>query len=389
MTAEPHGGDLVDRVQEQPDDADDLPSIEIDRRTYLDLEMIAVGGYSPLEGFMTQDSFNRVVAEARLADGSPWGVPVTLTTDNAPSEEPHALTYDGEPVGRVDVEETWSKDAEAWSEGVYGTTELAHPGVEHVHGHGDHHVGGDVELYTSTPEAGYERLTTPKESRREFRERQWDSVVGFQTRNPPHRAHEYIQKTALENHDGLFVHPLVGTTKDSDVDAAVRMHAYEALLDEYYAGGRVALGTLKAPMRYAGPREALFHAVVRQNYGCTAFVVGRDHAGVGDYYGSYEAQDYLREFEDELDVDPLYFEYAFYCHSCDGMATAKTCPHPDDSHVNPSGTYIRRTAREGGDVSPKLMRPEVWEIVRSQLESQSEQEAGANARTGGATGGAS
>lgn len=385
MTVEPHGGELVDRTADEPDDADELPTLEMDRSTYMDLEMIATGGYSPLTGFMTQQDFRRVVEDSRLGDGTPWGLPVTLDAESPPEEQRHTLTYGGEVVGGVDVKDSWRKDVEFWGEGVYGTTEEDHPGVAHARGLDGYLVGGEVEMYRSTPESEHERRYTPHESRAEFERRGWRSVVGFQTRNPPHRAHEYLQKCALETVDGLFVHPLVGTTKDGDVDAAVRMHAYDTLLQRYYSEDHAVLGTLKAPMRYGGPREALFHAIVRQNYGCSHFVVGRDHAGVGDYYGSYEAHDFLRRFEDEIAVQPLYYDYAFYCHGCDGMATDKTCPHPDEIRENPSGTRIRRSARAGEKVSPKLMRPEVWEIVRSELRSQEEQESKASARTGGAS----
>jgi len=387
MTAEPHGGTLVDRTDERPEGDTELPTVALTEDGYTDLELVGTGAYSPLEGFMTRDDFDRVVEEARLEDGTPWSLPVVLSTDGEVTNEKHALVYDGEVVGAVDIEETWEYDGDRWARSVLGTTDDDHPGVCRVRSHGETLVGGKVELYGESDEAGYERRYTPREARDEFDERGWRSVVGFQTRNPPHRAHEYLQKSALETVDGLFVHPLVGSTKEGDVDAGVRLHAYDALVDGYYADDRVVLGTLKAPMRYAGPREALFHAVVRQNYGCTEFIVGRDHAGVGDYYGSYEAHDYLRRFEDEVCVEPLYFEYAFYCHACDGMATAKTCSHGDAEHENPSGTYIRQTARDGGEVSEKLMRPEVWEIVRDELASQaSGKEAEASAR---ATGGGS
>lgn len=389
MTVEPHGGGLVDRTREPPEDVDELPRLEIDRSTYMDLEMLATGAYSPLKGFVTHDDFRRVVEDARLADGTAWGLPISLAVDEEPEYTRHALVFDGSIVGSVYVEECWRKDATFWAEGVYGTTDDDHPGVERVHGLGSHLVGGEVELYRPTPEKSYERRYTPREARDEFDRRGWRSVVGFQTRNPPHRAHEYLQKCALETADGVFVHPLVGTTKDADVDAGVRMHAYRVLLDEYYSDDHALLGTLKAPMRYGGPREALFHALVRQNYGCSRFVVGRDHAGVGDHYSSYEAHDFLREFEDEIAVQPLYYDYAFYCHDCDGMATDRTCGHSDDARENPSGTRIRRTARRGGDVSPKLMRPVVWEVVRDELRGQEERESAASPRTGGPTGGAS
>ena len=384
MTSEPHGGTLVDRTTDRPEDADELPRLYLSGDEYTDLELIGTGAYSPLDGFLTRDDFDRVVDEARLSDGTPWSLPVVLSTDRDVTNRKHALVHDGTVVGAVDVDETWGYSEERWAREVLGTTDDDHPGVRRVRSLGNTLVGGTIELYTESEEAGYERRYTPREARGEFDGRGWRSVVGFQTRNPPHRAHEYLQKCALETVDGLFVHPLVGSTKEGDVDAGVRLHAYEALIDSYYSDDRVVLGTLNAPMRYAGPREALFHALVRQNYGCTHFIVGRDHAGVGDYYGSYEAHEYLRGFEQEIGVEPLYFEYAFYCHTCDGMSTEKTCSHDDGERENPSGTYIRRTARDGGEVSEKIMRPEVWGIVRDELvEESAGREAEANARTAG------
>ncbi|MDZ7688831.1 MAG: sulfate adenylyltransferase [Halobacteriales archaeon] len=382
MVSEPHGGTLVDLTTTRPDGADDLPRLRLTDDEYMDLEMLGTGAYSPLDGFMTRDDFDAVLDEARLDDGTPWSLPVVLSADNGVPNEKHALVHDDVIVGAVDVEETWEYDDERWAREVLGTTDDDHPGVQRVRSLGETLVGGNVELYVESEEAGYERRYTPRESREEFEGRGWRSVVGFQTRNPPHRAHEYLQKCALETVDGLFVQPLVGSTKEGDVDPGVRMRAYDALLDGYYAAERVVLGTLKTPMRYAGPREALFHALVRQNYGCTHFVIGRDHAGVKDYYGGYDAHDFLLGFEDEIGVTPLYYDFAFYCHACDGMATEKTCGHDDEVRENPSGTYIRQTAREGGEVSEKLMRPEVWEIVREELvEEASGREAEAKART--------
>jgi sulfate adenylyltransferase len=384
VAAEPHGGALIDRTAELPDEAAELPRLSLTDDAYMDLEMLGTGAYSPLNGFMTRDDFKAVLDEACLEEGTPWSLPVVLPTEVDVPNEKHALVHDGDVVGAVDVEETWEYDEKGWAREVLGTTDRDHPGVRRIRSLGDILVGGTVDLYIESDEAGYERRYTPHEAREEFETRDWRTVVGFQTRNPPHRAHEYLQKCALETVDGLFVHPIVGSTKPSDVDPGVRMHAYDALVEEYYADERVVLGTLKTPMRYAGPREALFHALVRQNYGCTHFVVGRDHAGVKDYYGGYEAHEFLRGFEDEVGVTPLYYDYAFYCHGCDGMATEKTCGHDDSSHENPSGTYIRQTAREGGDVSDKLMRPEVWEVVRNELVKESSgKEPEANARTAG------
>lgn len=366
MPAEPHGGELVTRFEEEPIDAAELPSIPLSGDEYMDLEMIACGAYSPLEGFMMRGDFQRVMDDVRLSSGEPWSIPIVLASEDEPPEERHALTYDGEVVGSIDVGEAWRYDGEEWARKVLDTTEDDHPGVRRIRGRGDYLVGGEVELYRESPREDFERRLSPREARDEFRYMGWNHVVGFQTRNPPHRAHEYLQKCALETVDGLFLHPLVGSTKPSDVDAAIRMRAYEVLIEEYHVSSRVVLGTLKAPMRYAGPREALFHAVVRQNYGCTHFIIGRDHAGVRDFYGSYDAHELMRSFESELGIRPIYFDYAFYCHECDGMATKKTCTHGDDVRENPSGTMIREAARSGGEVSPKIMRPEIWGLVRNE-----------------------
>jgi len=311
--------------------------------------LLGTGAYSPLDGFLTREDFDSVLEDARLGDGTPWSLPVVLPTEADVTEEKHALVHEDEIVGAVEVEETWEYDDDRWAREVLGTTESDHPGVRRIRSLGDTLVGGRVELYVESDEADYERRYTPREARDEFDGRGWNSVVGFQTRNPPHRAHEYLQKCALETVDGLFVHPLVGSTKEGDMDPGVRLHAYDALLGEYYADERVVLGTLKVPMRYAGPREALFHALVRQNYGCTHFIVGRDHAGVGDYYGSYEAHEYLRGFEDELGVEPLYFEYAFYCHALrrygdcqDVLSRRRRTRQPERHQDTPRGKTRRR-----------------------------------------------
>ncbi|MFB6282518.1 MAG: sulfate adenylyltransferase [Halobacteria archaeon] len=381
MVSEPHGGELVDRETSPPVDVQKLPEVEINNDQYMDLEMIATGAYSPLTGFMDREDFRNVLYERRLSDGTPWSIPVVLTSDERPEEGKHALRYGDSLVGAVEITDVWQHDWREWSDAVLDTTDTEHPGVRRIRELDTWMVGGEIELYSDTPEKSYEIRRTPRDTRREFRHRGWDSVVGFQTRNPPHRAHEYLQKCALETVDGLFLQPIVGSTKPTDVDADVRMEAYERLVEGYHVVDRVSLSTLKTPMRYAGPREALFHAIVRQNYGCTHFIIGRDHAGVKDYYGSYEAHELLRSFEDEIDVTPLYFDYAFYCHGCDGMATKKTCSHGDSLRENPSGTKIRRKARRGGEVSDKIMRPEIWRLVRKGLDGEARREQGAELRT--------
>lgn len=377
MAISPHGGTLINRVM-QPEEAHDwlnrapgLPAITLSTRKLLDLNLLAIGAYSPLEGYMTRADYDTVVEEMHLANGLPWSLPIVLsvTTDEAAPlrvGSPVVLRdRDGQPRAILDLRERYTYDREREAQCVYRTTEAAHPGVRALYEQGDLLLGGPVRLF-ATPDRGpfASHAPTPAEARAAFDERGWHTVVGFQTRNPVHRAHEYIQKTALEIVDGLFLQPLVGETKADDIPAPVRMRCYEVLLRDYYPEHRVLLGTLPARMRYAGPREAVFHALVRKNYGCTHFIIGRDHAGVGNYYGTYEAQHIFREFDPAaLGITPLFFEHAFFCHRCGGMATTKTCPHGDESRVILSGTRVRAMLRAGQTPPPEFSRPEVAEVL--------------------------
>lgn len=365
MVSQPYNNKLTDRVVEKPEQIDDYPSILLTEDEYMDLELIATGAYSPLEGFMDKQNFKSVLDNLCLKDGTPWSIPIVLSSKQQADKVQHKLIYDGEIVGSIDVVQSWRYKPKKWMHSVLNTTEEKHPGVRRIKSLDDWLVGGKINLYKKTPVEKYEIRLTPKQTRSEFKNRSWDTIVGFQTRNPPHRAHEYLQKCALETVDGLFINPLVGKTKPSDVDAEIRMEAYETLIEKYHVSDRIFLSTLKAPMRYAGPREALFHAIIRQNYGCTHFIIGRDHAGVKDYYGSYEAHKLLKEFEDKIDIQPIYFDYAFYCHRCDGMATEKTCSHSDHQRERPSGTKIREAIRSGSHVSPKIMRPEISKKIHN------------------------
>jgi len=372
----PHGGKLVSRVIAGDEHsaalelAAALPSLSVDARTVADLELIATGAYSPLTGFMGLADYQRVLHEMRLANGLPWSLPITLrVTDARRVRDTVALQApDGRAVALLQVQEVFTHSKEEEAQLAYGTTDPKHPGVAQLYGQGDFLVGGDIRLLRRTAPAFPELALDPADTRRAFGERGWRTVVGFQTRNPVHRAHEYIQKAALETVDGLLLHPLLGPTKDDDVPAAVRVKSYRVLLDRYYPRDRVLLAGFPAAMRYAGPREAVFHALVRKNYGCTHFIVGRDHAGVGNYYGTYDAQRIFERFAPaELGIHPICFEHTFYCQRCGGMASPKTCPHDAESHVTLSGTKVRELLRSGTLPPPEFSRPEVGQVLADGL----------------------
>jgi len=380
----PHGGTLVNR--RAPEDEREerthraqqlLPKVALGPRTLSDLEMIATGVFSPLGGFMVREDYRSVIESMRLASGLVWSMPITLsvTQEEARSSivgQEIALTSAADGNGQkivatMLVEDRYSYDKEREAREVYRTTDTDHPGVANLYRRqGEVLLGGEVTLLVDEPNPRpfphyyYE----PAELRRLLAEKGWRKVVGFQTRNPVHRAHEYIQKSALETVDGLLLNPLVGETKSDDISAAVRMRSYEIILERYYPKNRTVLAVFPAAMRYAGPREAIFHAICRKNYGCTHFIVGRDHAGVGSYYGTYDAQHIFEEFEEEeLGMTPLFFEHAFFCLNCEGMATTKTCPHGKDSHVFFSGTRVREMLSKGEYPPPEFSRPEVVEVL--------------------------
>jgi len=367
----PHGGQLVNRLGSLAAFADRLPGLprlRLTARALSDLDMIGVGAFSPLQGFLQQADYESVVERTRLANGLPWSIPVTLSAPpDFPDADDVALTdADGNVRGVLNVRERFERNLEREAELVYRTADPAHPGVAAIYRETTTLLGGPVTVLQRNElgEPFRPYALDPAETRHAFAEREWRSVVGFQTRNPVHRAHEYLQKCALEIADGLLLHPLVGETKDDDIPADVRMRCYRVLLDKYYPSDRVLLSVLPAAMRYAGPREAIFHALVRKNYGCTHFIVGRDHAGVGNYYGTYDAHHIFREFDPrELGITPLFFDHAFYCRACAGMATTRTCPHQSDQHVVLSGTKVRELLREGQLPPPQFSRPEVAEVL--------------------------
>ena len=372
----PHGGELVSNMASEVERVDlqersrGLPEITVGSRQLADLEMLAIGTYSPLSGFMKRADYLGVVNNMHLENGLPWSVPITLSVT---SEQAVSLK-EGSQVALVNeqgtlqavmlLEEKYGYDKQHEASKVYRTTEEAHPGVKVVYQQGDVLLGGAVRVVALPNQAFAEYRFTPVQSRQQFTEKGWKRVVGFQTRNPVHRAHEYIQKCALETVDGLYLHPLVGDTKGDDIPADVRMRCYEVLLEHYYPEDRVVLGVLPASMRYAGPREAVFHALMRKNYGCSHFIVGRDHAGVGNYYGTYDAHYIFAEFDPaKLGIIPMFFDHTFFCRACDSMASSKTCPHGTDQHVTLSGTKVRQML-QAGEIPPReFSRPEVAKVL--------------------------
>lgn len=375
----PHGGKLINRivsVEEREILLDkathyDMKKIHLNPREMSDLDMIAVGAMSPLEGFMGKADYDNVLDNMRLSTGLPWSIPITLSATKEeieglkPCKDAALVDQANEVVAILHLEEIFHHDKPKESLEVYGTDDKKHPGVDYVYKMGEYLLGGKVSVVNRTKPSDFlaYRLD-PAETRELFVKKGWRRVVGFQTRNPVHRAHEYIQKCALEIVDAILLHPLVGETKSDDIPADVRIKSYEVLLEKYYPKDRAMLSVFPAAMRYAGPKEAIFHAIVRKNYGCTHFIVGRDHAGVGSYYGTFDAHYIFDEFDlQEIGITPLFFDHTFYCKSCGGMASYKTCPHDSSNHVILSGTEVRKMLSAGQAPPPTFTRAEVAKVL--------------------------
>ena len=373
----PHGGALVDRVlrgairEAALERAAVMKKIPLSPMAISDLELIAIGAFSPLTGFMTRADYDSVVESMHLTNGLVWSIPVTLPVTRqladtlAEGQEIALVEPGGQILGILELAEKYEYDKEREAREVYRTTEDAHPGVARLYRQGKVLLGGNIWLLNRPSSVEFPEMRhDPAQTRRMFASRGWRRIVGFQTRNPIHRAHEYIQKTALEVVDGLFLHPLVGETKKDDIPADVRIASYQVILRDYYPAERVLLGVFPAAMRYAGPREAIFHAIARKNYGCTHFIVGRDHAGVGKYYGTYDAQNIFDEFPlEDIGIVPFRFEHAFFCRRCGAVVSAKTCPHGKDDWVFLSGTQVREMLERGEMLPAEFTRPEVARVL--------------------------
>ena len=365
----PHGGKLVSRIIGEEDLPENAQVLTLNEREKNDLEMISCGAMSPLEGFMNKVDYDSVIEKMRLKNGIVWSLPVVFSMKKDDPQvsagDTVALSYDGRIRGIMEVEDIFSADLDHEARETLLTNDDAHPGVQYLKTLSGKYIGGKISALDLRDEEPFrDHRLIPEETRALFEEKGWKSIVAFQTRNPIHRAHEYLQKVSLEMVDGLLIHPLVGATKADDIPADVRMQCYETILEKYYPSDRTALSVFPAAMRYAGPREAIFHALLRKNYGCTHFIVGRDHAGVGDYYGTFDAQVIFDNFTaEEIDIVPLKFEHAFFCNKCGGMATARTCPHTGADRVFLSGKKVRAMLIDGILPPPEFTRPEIAQIL--------------------------
>jgi sulfate adenylyltransferase len=373
----PHGGTLVSRVVPASErdaktaHARTLPVIDMNARETSDLLLIAIGGMSPLEGFMGREAYESVLTSMHLPSGEVWSLPVTLgVSDPAVAEratpfEAALRSPDKTIVGIISVEELYRPDKAKEAKLALGTDDAAHPGVQYLRSTGDTYAGGKVWLLDRAKTGPFgSRELDPAETRALFADRKWERVCAFQTRNPIHRAHEYLIKCALEIVDGFLIHPAMGETKSDDVPASARMDCYLALMENYFPATNVALAAFPYAMRYAGPREAILHALIRQNYGCTHFIVGRDHAGVGNYYGTYDAQKLFWSIADQVEITPIMFEHSFYCRRCGGMASSKTCPHGPADRIVLSGTKVREMLQNGDALPVEFTRPEIATILQ-------------------------
>jgi sulfate adenylyltransferase len=377
MLIAPHGGKLVDRLLD-PERSDqfkdripDLPQVTLATDMVSEVQNIARGVFSPLEGFLHRDQLASIVAQGHLPDGLAWTIPILLAVDPSTAEQCKEngdvalMDPNGHPLAVMHLEEKYQFDRKEIARGVFGTEDPDHPGVRGVLNLPEVFLAGPIDLLEDIRKPYQRYNLSPKETRYLFQKRGWDTVVAFQTRNPPHRAHEYIQKCALEICDGLFINPVIGRKKPGDFTDDLILKSYQTLIDDFYPQDRVVMSILPWQMRYAGPKEAIFHAIVRKNFGCTHHIIGRDHAGVGNYYDTYAAHRIFSDFPD-LGIEPLFFEHSFWCRDCGNMGTSKTCPHDKSSWLSPSGTKIRGIITEGAQVAPEIMRPEIVQVLASE-----------------------
>lgn len=374
MSLPPHGNILVNRVLNVTDQdrwkakTNSIRQLIINEELIKDVKNIARGVYSPLTGFMVQADFERVVQEMKLADGTVWPIPFVLDVDAAIANditvgEPIMLVNDAkQPIAILSVRDKYTYDAKTVADKIFGTTEAAHPGVALVYSMKEYLLGGDIELIDDSKEPFNKRNLDPQETRLLFKAKGWNRVVGFQTRNAPHRAHEYLQRIGLEVTDGLFINPVIGKKKVGDFTDEAILASYQYMVEQVFPRDRAVLSILPLQMRYAGPREAILHAIIRKNFGCTHFIVGRDHAGVGTYYGTYAAQEIFDTISD-IGITILKLENSFFCKRCETVATAKTCAHADDQRIGPSGTIIRKLLQAGQSVPSEIMRPEISALL--------------------------
>ena len=372
----PHGGKLNPRLvkatEESRRQAELLPQVRLNSKEVSDLIMLAMGAFSPLDGFMTQEDYLGVVRDMEMKNGVLWPIPITLSISSEESQDLKegqevALVDDesGEIMGAMTVQEKFTYDKQEEALQVFRTDDVAHPGVKRLHTQGDVYLGGPVRVLSEGryPEE-FPEFARPAETRKIFEERGWSIVAAFQTRNPMHRSHEYLTKIAIEVSDGVFIHPIVGKLKPGDIPAQVRMECYRVLLENYFLQDRVVLKVYPMEMRYGGPKEAVLHAIIRQNFGCSHMIIGRDHAGVGKYYGAFDAQHIFDELKPgALHIEPLKLDWTFWCYKCDEMASLKTCPHEAEDRCLISGTELRKMLSNGEKPPAEFSRPEVLDIL--------------------------
>lgn len=374
MVNKPHGGRLVRRTVGKKtkdrilSEIDDYTRLDIKEVNAVDVQSIATGVYSPLTGFMMSDELQSVLLNMRLPDDIPWTIPVVLdiNKEKITFEEGDALMlfYNNRPMARMYVDDIYDYNKKEYVESVFKTTDDAHPGVQRVMGLEDTLLGGEIELLEDLENPYKEYTLTPQETRILFREKGWETVVAFQTRNVAHVGHEFLQKSAATFVDGLFINPVIGKKKPGDFKDDVILKAYDELIKHYYPKEITHMSILRYEMKYAGPKEAIHHAIMRKNFGCTHIIIGRDHAGVGNYYGPFDAQHIFKEFPD-LGMDPMSFQAFFYCHKCGNIVNSKICPHDKEYHDFLSGTKMRELLKTGEVPKPYQMREETFQAIRS------------------------